>query len=98
MPNSGLGAPSSKQRGEIRGVIQGIYGSPRFSKLLDQQLSPDIDQVARTIPRKFRWRTQPTGAAAETGFRLRESGLTVQALRSLGPDEVTSQVISKIRA
>lgn len=127
-----------KQRGEVRRVIRGIYDYPPFSKLLDQQLSPDIDQVARAIARKFRWRIQPSGAMAtnllglstqvparavylsdgpdrsykigkttlafehralkETGFKLRESGLIVQALKSLGPDAVTSEVISKIRA
>jgi hypothetical protein len=127
-----------KQRGEVRSVIRGIYDYPRFSKLLGQKLSPDIDQVARAIARKFRWRIQPTGAVAtnllglstqvparavylsdgpdrtykigrttlafehralkETGFRLRESGLIVQALKSLGPDEVSSEMISKIRA
>jgi hypothetical protein len=127
-----------KQSGEVRRVIRGIYDYPRFSKLLDQQLSPDIDQVAQAIARKFRWRIQPSGAIAtnliglstqvparavylsdgpdrsykigkitlafehralkETGFRLRESGLIVQALKSLGPDGVTSEVISKIRA
>jgi len=126
------------QRGEIRRVVRGIYDYPRFSKLLDQQLSPDVDQVARAIARKFGWRIQPSGAMAanllglstqvparavylsdgpdrsykignttlafehtalkEAGFRLRESGLIVQALKSLGPERVTSEVISKIRA
>jgi hypothetical protein len=124
--------------GEVRRVIRGIYDYPRFSKLLDQQLSPDIDQVARAIARKFRWRIQPSGAIAtnliglstqvparavylsdgpdrsykigktilafehralkETGFMLRESGLIVQALKSLGPDGVTAEVVLKIRA
>ena len=126
------------RRGEVRRVVRGIYDYPRFSKLLDQQLSPDVDQVARAIARKFGWRIQPSGAIAanllglstqvparavylsdgpdrsykignttlafehtalkEAGFKLRESGLIVQALKSLGPERVTSEVISKIRA
>lgn len=126
------------QRGEIRRVIRGIYDYPRFSKLLAQQLSPDIDQVAQAIARKFRWRIQPSGATAlnllgistqvparavylsdgpdrsykmgrsalvfehtvlkESGFKLRESGLIVQALKSLGPEQITPEVVSKIRA
>jgi hypothetical protein len=126
------------QRGDVRRVIRGIYDYPRFSPLLKQQLSPDIDQVARAIARKFRWRIQPSGAMAlnllgvstqvparavylsdgpdrsykiektalafehtalkEAGFKLKESGLIVQALKSLGPDQITSQVIAKIRA
>jgi hypothetical protein len=32
-----------EKRSEIRRVIRGIYDYPRFSKLLDQDLSPDID-------------------------------------------------------
>lgn len=125
------------QRGEVRRVVRGIYDYPRFSKLLGQQLSPDVDQVARAIARKFRWRIQPSGATAanllglstqvparavylsdgpdrsykignttlafehtalkEAGFKLKESGLIVQALKSLGSERVTSEVISKIR-
>ena len=53
-----------EKRSEIRRVIRGIYDYPRFSKLLDQNLSPDIDQVARVLARKFRWRILPSGATA----------------------------------
>ena len=127
-----------EKRGEIRRVIRGIYDYPRFSKLLDQNLSPDIDQVARALARKFRWRIQPTGATAlnflglstqvparavylsdgpdrvyqiantalafehtalkESGIELKESGLIVQALKSLGQERITPEIISKIRA
>ena len=38
-----------EKRGEIRRVIRGIYDYPRFSKLLDQKLSLDTDQVARAL-------------------------------------------------
>lgn len=125
------------QKGHVRRVIRGIYDYPRFSELLKQQLSPDIDQVARAFARKFRWRIQPNGATAlnllglstqvparavylsdgpnrkykigntsllfehtalkEAGFKLRESGLIVQALRSLEQQRVTPEVILKIR-
>jgi len=124
-------------RGEVRRVIRGIYDYPRFSKLLEQRVSPDIDQVARAIARKFRWRIQPSGATAmnllglstqlpgrvvylsdgpdrsykignttlafehtalkEAGFRLRETGLIVQALKSLGEERVTPEIIGQIR-
>lgn len=36
-------------------------------------------------------------ALNEAGFKLRESGLTVQALKSLGSERVTPEVISKIQ-
>ena len=76
------------QRGEIRRVIRGIYDYPRFSKLLGQQLSPDVDQVARALARKFRWRIQPGGATA-----LNYLGLSTQVPAKIvylsdGPDRV----------
>jgi hypothetical protein len=37
-------------------------------------------------------------ALKEAGFKLRESGLIVQAIRSLGPERVTPEVITKIRS
>ena len=127
-----------EKRGEIRRVIRGIYDYPRFNKLLDQHLSPNIDQVARALARKFRWRIQPSGATAlnflglstqvptlavylsdgpdrlyqvgnmalafehtalkESGVKLKESGLIVQALKSLGQEQITPEVIARIRA
>jgi len=125
------------QKGEVRRVIRGIYDYPRFSELLEQAVSPDIDQVARALARKFRWRIQPSGATAlnllglstqvparavylsdgpnknykigntslvfehtalkEAGFKLRESGLIVQALKALGQEHITPEVISTIQ-
>jgi hypothetical protein len=127
-----------ERKGSIRRVIRGVYDLPRFSELLSTGLSPDLDQVAQALARKFGWRIQPSGAVAqnlvglstqvparavylsdgpnrsyqvgrtalvfehtalkEAGFRLPESGLIVQALKSLGQERVTPEVISKIRA
>lgn len=126
-----------QQKGTIRRVIRGIYDYPRFSPLLSAQLSPDIDQVARALARKFGWRIQASGALAQNllglstqvparavylsdgpdrtyrignttlvfehtalkdiGFKRPESSLIVQALKSLGPERITPEVISKIR-
>ena len=125
------------QKGTIRRVIRGLYDYPRFSTLLDQELSHDTDQAAQALARKFRWRIQPSGAAAqnllglstqvpakivylsdgpdrfykigntalvfehtalkEAGFKRRESALIVQALKSLGSERITPQVVAKIR-
>jgi hypothetical protein len=52
-------------KGTIRRVIRGLYDYPRFSTLLNQELSPDMDQVAQALARKFGWRIQPSGAAAQ---------------------------------
>lgn len=49
--------------GTIRRVCLGVYDYPRQSELLGQ-LSPDIDQVAQALARKFNWRIQPAGDTA----------------------------------
>ena len=49
--------------GTIRRVCHGVYDYPRHSELLGQ-LSPDIDQVAQALARKFNWRIQPSGDTA----------------------------------
>ena len=51
-------------KGTIRRVIRGVYDYPRHSDLLDTDMSPDIDQVAGALARKFGWRIQPGGPTA----------------------------------
>ncbi|MHB1099458.1 MAG: DUF6088 family protein [Burkholderiales bacterium] len=123
--------------GTIRRVHRGIYDYPKFSELLQQELSPDFDQVAQAFARKFNWRIQPSGDAAlnllglstqvpgrlvylsdgpsrkyevgnytlefkkaalkEVGFKHRESGLIVHALKALGQERVDEAVIATLR-
>lgn len=126
--------------GTIRRVCRGVYDYPRHSELLGQALSPDLDQVAEALARKFNWRIQPSGEAAlnllglstqvpgrwvylsdgpsreyrigddgrqtlafrnsrlkDTGFKHRESGLLVQALKALGKERVDDKVIDALR-
>jgi uncharacterized protein DUF6088 len=52
------------KKGTIRRVIRGIYDYPKYSESLEQYLSPDIDQVARALARKFGWNIQISGNAA----------------------------------
>jgi len=122
--------------GTIRRVCHGVYDYPRQSELLGQ-LSPDIDQIAQALARKFNWRIQPSGDTAlnllglstqvpgkwlylsdgpsrryaigeqelafrqsalkDTGFKLHESGLLVQALKALGKDHVDPAAIARLR-
>jgi len=124
-------------KGTIRRVLRGIYDYPKYSEKLNLELSPDIDQVALALARKFGWRIQATGPAAlnllglsmqvmgrfaylsdgpdriykigdqelvfqhtalkETGFKLQESSLIVQALKSLGAGRLTPKIITAIR-
>jgi Family of unknown function (DUF6088) len=136
--------------GTIRRVYRGVYDYPKYSELLQQQLSPDFDQVAQAFARKFNWRIQPSGDAAlnllglstqvpgrlvylsdgpnrqyqvgdsgdsddlggsashftlefkksalkDVGFKYRESGLLVQALKALGKERIDDAVITTLR-
>ncbi len=123
--------------GKIRRVCRGIYDYPKYSEFLKQELSPDIDQVARAFARKFNWRIEVFGDTAlnmlglstqvvaryvylsdgpnrsydilgttlefkksslkNIGFKYKESSLIVQALKTLGKERVTEEVIETIR-
>jgi len=122
---------------KVRRVMHGVYDYPKYSDLLKQTLSPDMDQVAQALARKFNWRIQASGNAAlnilglstqipatfvylsdgpsrsyqigqaelsfkkealkNIGFKYRESGLIVHALKTLGKPHVDDKVIDKIR-
>lgn len=126
-----------EKKQKIRPVIRGLYEYPKFSKILGRHLSPDLDQAAKALARKFGWRIQPSGAMAanalalstqvpgravylsdgpdrsyrvgnrilvfkhtalkDAGFKLRESGLVVHALRHLGQKRIGPEVIATLR-
>lgn len=48
----------------IRRVMRGVYDYPAYSKLLKQDIPPDIDQVANALARKFGWTIQVSGNSA----------------------------------
>ena len=50
--------------GKIRRIARGLYEYPRYSELLQQYLSPDMDRVAHAYARKFNWHIQPSGDTA----------------------------------
>lgn len=52
------------QEGKIRRLIRGLYDFPKYSELLQQNLSPDIDKVAYALARKFKWRIEPSSDTA----------------------------------
>ncbi len=52
------------QKGKIRRVARGIYDYPKYSELLQQELSPDIEQVANAYARKFNWQIEVSGDTA----------------------------------
>ncbi len=61
--------------GKIRRLCRGLYDYPKYSDLLKQVLSPDIDQVARAFARKFNWRIEISGDTA-----LNVLGLSTQVV------------------
>ena len=125
------------KEGKIRRVCRGMYDYPKYSEFLKQDLSPDIDQVARAFARKFNWRIEILGDTAlnmlglstqvvakyvylsdgpsrtydilgttlefkksslkNIGFKYKESSLIVQALKALGKERITEDVIEIIR-
>jgi hypothetical protein len=50
--------------GKIRRLSRGLYEYPKNSDLLGGPLSPDIDQIAQAVARRYRWRIVPEGALA----------------------------------
>jgi hypothetical protein len=49
---------------KIRRVSRGIYDYPKYSELLQKELSPDIEQISRAIARKFNWNIEVSGDTA----------------------------------
>jgi hypothetical protein len=122
---------------KIRRIMRGIYDFPKYSKLLDQYLSPEIDEVAHALARKFKWRIEPSGDTAlyllglstqvpvryvyfsdgpkreydvlgnqlefkkialkNIGFKYAESALLVQAIKSLGKDNLSTEIIASLK-
>jgi len=52
------------KQNKIRRITRGMYDYPKFSELLNQELTPDIDKVAQCFARKFNWRIQISGDSA----------------------------------
>jgi hypothetical protein len=50
--------------GTIRRVRRGLYDVPKVNPSLGGELSPDIDEAARAIARRQRWKIVPEGAWA----------------------------------
>ena len=78
--------------GTIRRVCVGVYDYPRQSEMLGQ-LSPDIDQVAQALARKFNWRIQPSGDTA-----LNLLGLSTQVLRAETASVAAAAAMAGMRA
>jgi hypothetical protein len=72
----------------IRRVLRGVYDYPRFSELLQENLSPDIHQVALALQRKFGWRIQPDSSVALNLLGLSTQVPSQFTYQSDGPDRI----------
>lgn len=52
------------RKGTIRRIGRGLYDMPKVNPALGGKLSPDIDEAARAIARRQRWKIVPDGAWA----------------------------------
>lgn len=52
------------RQGAVRRVRRGLYDVPKVNPALGGELSPDIDEAARAIARRQRWKIIPDGAWA----------------------------------
>ena len=75
-----------ERKSVIRRVIRGIYDYPRHSKALGGPTSPNIDQIAHALARKFAWRIQPDGATAQNLLGLSTQVPARVVYLSDGPD------------
>ena len=55
---------SLAQSGKIRRVRRGLYDLPKVNPALGGELSPDIDEAARALARRQRWKIVPEGSWA----------------------------------
>src|SRR5215472_7533844 len=55
---------SLTKEGKIRRIRRGLYDMPKVNPALGGKLSPDIDEAARAIARRQRWKIVPEGAWA----------------------------------
>ena len=71
--------------GVIRQIGRGIFDFPNINPALGGQLSPDIDQAAEAIARKFRWSILPYGNLAANRLGLSQQVPAKLTYLSNGP-------------
>lgn len=71
--------------GMIRRIGRGIFDFPNTNPALGGQLSPDIDQAANALARKFRWSILPYGNLAANRLGLSQQVPAKLTYLSNGP-------------
>ena len=86
-PSGSIGQILSRmvKDGVIRRIGRGIFDFPNINPALGSQLSPDIDQAAKAIARKFRWSVLPYGNLAANRLGLSQHVPATLTYLSNGP-------------
>jgi hypothetical protein len=52
------------ESGELNRIMRGVFAKPRYSELLNTNVPPKSDDIARAIARNYGWTVVPCGDAA----------------------------------
>ena len=69
----------------LRRVLNGIYEKPKYSKLLNEYVAPDPDEVAKALARSYHWTIAPCGNTALNMLGLSTQVPAVWSYISDGP-------------
>lgn len=53
-----------EKKGVLRRIIRGVYDKPKYSKLLNEYVTPDINEIAIALARNYNWTIAPSGNTA----------------------------------
>lgn len=53
-----------EKSGVLRRVIRGVYDKPKYSKLLNEYMAPDMNEIALALARNYNWTIAPSGNTA----------------------------------
>ena len=73
------------KEGKIRRLGRGLFDYPKINPALGGKLSPDIDQAANAVARKFRWYILPYGSLAANRLGLSQQVPAKYVYLSNGP-------------
>jgi len=74
--------------GELKRVMRGVFAKPRYSKLLNANVPPRSDDIARAIARNHGWTVVPCGDVALNMLGLSAQVPAVLSYISDGPYKV----------
>ena len=69
----------------LRRIMNGVYEKPKYSRLLDEYVAADPDQVAKTLARSYHWTIAPCGNTALNLLGLSTQVTAVWSYISDGP-------------